>query len=221
MLWEEPVPLLTHLKDEYGSVLKESPDLNFLRCPAVLNEIKNIFVVRSPIDVSLMWDGDGIWSKDYNDQIFRDIVDVNNTRYGFAALKFFPLFFAEKSLDLTLLPPYMSLGDFAKNTIQISGTFDCSNWLRNLDIEFKFREKNTPVFIKSGDPLFYVKFHTKENIRFKKFYVTPDIEEIVGTSVQVRRFANISKVEYLYSIFKKSNRRSRILKLIKDNIETD
>ena len=220
-LWEEPTPLLAHLKQEYGNVVKETPGINFLRCPAVLNEIKNIFVVKSPIDYSFVWNGEGVWSKDYNEIFFNDMIEVNNVKRGFACLKFFPIFFAEKNLDITLLPPYMSQSSFASNTMQSSGTFDCSNWLRNLDVQFKFKEKDTPVFLKRGDPVLYIKFHTKENIRFKKFYATPEIEEIVGTGVQVRRFANISKIEYLYDIFKKSKRRSRILKLIKDNLETD
>jgi hypothetical protein len=222
LLWDEPVPLKKHLSDVYMEFFKNvASSQHLLRCPSIREEIKNTFVISSPIDITINWDGSHTSSPDYDQRFFDEMFHIkpclDGTESRLMSILLHLVFFADKKCDVSMLPAYFSDTEFQRSTMFPAGRMDLNSWFRPLDIMF-FRHKNIPVVIKKGDPLYYLKFHTEEDINFNRFEVKREIITLLEHSASIRQYTNILNMESIYSIFNKSKIRNRILKLIKQNL---
>jgi hypothetical protein len=222
LLWEEPISLKKHIAKTYFDFFKDTASKHhLLKCPSIKEETKNTFVVLSPIDLTINWDGVHTSTPDYDQHFFDQMINIkpclDGTESRLMSINLHLVFFAEKKCIASMLPAYLSDTEFPKSAILPAGQMDLNSWFRPFDVLF-FRSKNKSVIIKKGDPLYYIKLHTDENITFKRFAVNREITSILLQSVSVRQYTNLYNIENIYAIFNKSKIRNRIFKLIKQNL---
>lgn len=219
----EPEPLLNDIMILRNSVTSVDISSDIIRCPAVHAVSHNVFVLRSPIDISFTISDDAITTKDYNQNIFNQLFAVRDIKAGFLSLTMMEsFFFTEEDCNMIVSGAYLANNDAARYLSVIPGMFNIAKWFRNIDFAFFVRDKNKEVQIKTGDPLIYLRFDCKDPIVFKKFYCTNTISEISRTVIGQKVFqADKSITRYLptiYSLFNKSKIKTKLLNEIKNNL---
>jgi hypothetical protein len=154
---------------------------NFLGCPAITGYFKNTFVIKSPVDIHLIFDSDKNWISIKNcDQKFYDSfienrcdVRTDSSTPMIMSLKLYYYFYSENSCLVESLDPTMHCQPCIENIRVIPGTFDISKWFRFLQPSFEIIDPSKPLIIKRGDPLFYVRLIPKDdskvNLVYKEF----------------------------------------------------
>jgi hypothetical protein len=151
------------LKNWYGNV-----STNFTKCPAFINSLKNMYVIRSPIDVQVTINKLENWADVTipNNAPPSILVprfkedDVKNGRYC-ASLNITPLvFFSEKNVEMQMLPAFF---EEPSQLRVICGKFNIGKWKRPLEYAFELKNPVHTINIKRGDPLFYLQFITEND----------------------------------------------------------
>ena len=69
--YKEPEPIIKELRQlGHNLIHPDNNASNFLKCPAVLNSTKNTFVIRSPAEVRIEWNGSNISTPDHDQEFF-------------------------------------------------------------------------------------------------------------------------------------------------------
>lgn len=216
------VPLTKERADKSKSFCLLSEKLensNVLRCPAHLQSLNNYFAVKSIYNYTLSWDGENLFSPDY-DQLFWDHnVYPRDNKKG--VISFNPprlLFFAEKSLNMELLPAFWHKNDLTKKASMVGGIFDIGKHARKIESALLMHEP-CEINIERGDALYYLKFETEEKIVFKPFQMTTDINKLIdgGLASMLYNKGKPALLKYWYEKNKNFYRR-RLLHLIKNNL---
>lgn len=198
-------------------------------CPAVVHHLKNIFRVKSPLKYDICWDGKDSFTSTLRDQEFFNknvLIRDGNTgflSFGFCSLVFFT---EEDSLILEQRQAFLSFNEFSKNVSVVEGSFDIGKWFRALEFAFFIKEPNKILAIERGDTLYYLKLHTEKKIKFQKFFLTPELinilKEIQNGRIHVREDSKLkfmfTKLEKYYQVFQQSRYKTRIINLIKQNL---
>jgi hypothetical protein len=216
----EPVPLLKHMdyQEFFGPLV--------VRCPAIVDDLKNIFVIKSPVDLKLHISMNKFSIKVANQEMnfAKAFLGESQGKFGIHQLGMGYLFFSESSLIATQLPAYYDVNSFTTNTFTISASFDIGQWYRpSAKPAFIFKPGTTEIDIKEGDPLLYIKFNTQEKVKLIEF---DDIEfKRLGEQSPEFLCGNLKKhssftisLSKCYEYFNQYKMRRRILKLIKKNI---
>lgn len=197
--------------------LSYSSELQYGKCPAFTDYMKNIFVITSPYDLVLNWDKEKFqFNTDFNVDAKEKMVFPRNHEHGLISIVGINLlFFSEKSLLVDQFHPYFNLDN--SNFVVIPGSFDIGKHFRPLEAAIHFARSGT-IKIKENTPLFYLKFHTEEKIVFKKFYVTEKIKSLAVTFLTKRNFTKrILPLNWYYE----NTLRKTVLKEIKQNLIID
>lgn len=191
------------------------------RCPAIRDFTDNVFVVTSPYDYELTWDGVDVKTSLYDQEFFDNSVKVRNIDVGFMSLVIPHLImFAEDSLVAEFIPAHFHDSEFSKKTIVLPGMYDIGQHFRRLECAFRFREHDT-IKINRGDALYYVKFHTKNKINFKRFLYNAEFFALSQSAVSIRDgVLGVKPLEFYYEFFRKNKLKKAFLKLIKENLLT-
>ena len=197
-------------------------------CPSSNNYIKNTFRVKSPIDYNITWSGNRFSSSSKDLEFFERFVLQRDTSAGFVTLSFanYIFFTEEPSLLMEVKNSIYANNSFNNNTTLVEGSMDIGKWYRNTDLTFFINNSNTTVDIKRGDPLFYVKFITDKKIKMQKFDFNPELRYIkdeifhnrILISESYKDIKLLDKLEMYYNTFRESQYKSRIIKLIKNNL---
>jgi hypothetical protein len=215
----EPVPLLKHMdyQEFFGPLVA--------RCPAIVDDLKNIFVIKSPVDLKLHIGMGKSTIKVVNQEMnfAKAFLGESQGKFGIHQLGMGYLFFSEKSLIATQLPAYYESNSFVNNTFSISASFDIGQWYRpSAKPAFIFKPGTTEIDIKEGDPLIYIKFNTQEKIKLIEFDDTEfkrlgdQSPEYICSNLKKQSSFTISLAK-CYEYFNQYKMRRRILKLIKNN----
>ena len=216
----EPVPLLKHMdyQEFFGPLVA--------RCPAIVDDLKNIFVIKSPVDLKLHISMNKFSIKVENQEMnfTKAFLGESQGKFGIHQLGMGYLFFSEKSLIATQLPAYYESNSFVNNTFSISASFDIGQWYRpSAKPAFIFKPGTTEIDIKEGDPLIYIKFNTQEKVKLIEFNDTEfkrlgdQSPEYLCSNLKKHSPFTISLAK-CYEYFNQYKMRRRILKLIKNNI---
>ena len=174
---EEPVPILKKFLTECATTdVKKKGYINpsgqvgsasdLAHCPAIIDELKNVYGIKSYYDYKLNIDSqNAISTEDYGQDFFNKHITVRSERLH--SFKQGWLFFApyEKNLLMSQQHPFLEDNDVANNTIIIPGQFDCARYFRDLEFAFIFKKKT----------------FKENNNRIGKnpyFYTFPPIEDI-------------------------------------------
>lgn len=162
----------------------------YYRCPAFLETVRNTFVLKSPINLKFKINpGQQQYQADNNNLFqtkvrFEDAVNHRIGQFGFNYL-----IFSEKPLTFTQIHPYLHHNSFTSNGNSLLGEFDCGRWLRPLQSAFVL-DSSKQIYeydIKRGDAYSYIKFNTDKKIEMVRFEVTPVIENIAGSCLQMKQ----------------------------------
>jgi hypothetical protein len=166
-----------------SSVLKDISESRknvvFLKCPAHTDFLKNTFVFKSPIDVSINVEADEnfyrVWSDNLSQPLFEKIIDgrfLNNIEsgqspYPLLGIDFLNYFEADVPTILSVTPAFLHHNDFTKKTSIIPGEFDISKWFRSVECVFEIKKDCEKIDIKKGDAICYFKLKSENNEAIK------------------------------------------------------
>jgi hypothetical protein len=212
-----PVPMVNHLdyKEFFGELA--------IKCPAIVDDLKNTFVIKSPVDLQLNFAEGGVNVQNQTVEFTRSFLGDPMGRFGMHQLELSYLFFAESNLVMTQLPAYYDNNSFVNNTFQLTASFDIGRWFRVAGKpSFIIKPDTKCIDIKEGDALMYVKFNTKEKVKLIEF--SDDELQSMGDNSFERICATLKDhssgvitLEKCYQYFEQYNMRKRILKMLKRN----
>jgi hypothetical protein len=210
------------IRDTYKNVDLDKKS-NFNLCPSFYKEANKTYNLFAPFDYDLIFTDTQIRSSYYDQQVFDNFIQIEDFKLRLMQFSLAYIFFTEKSCNMEISAPYFSNSDFLSKVQHIPGSFNISNWFRGINAAFIVNQKVDKLEIKKGDPMLSVKFNFDNDlpIKFKKFYSTPKLNNIVSSNLRSRVFItkNVNKyLDELYAKFNRSKIKTTILKEIKDNL---
>lgn len=217
----DPTPLYKSInpKDFFG--------LGASLCPAIIDETKNTYQIKSPIDFHVKFDyqKQEIMSKhDMDPNFIINYIGQPNPE-GLHQLEH-PnlLFFCEEELTMTQVHPYYEETQFSESTMGIAGTYNISSWIRPVRPAFKFKKGRSELDIKKGDTLCYFKFNTTQKVKLERFDSTKLFESTNNLVMQCLGYKNLKAKRFIptqliecYEAFHNAKYKNRLLKYIKEN----
>jgi hypothetical protein len=219
MLYEQPQPLMQTLLPERGP---ENPH-DFIACPAFHKHAANTFVVRSTVDAHVGLTADGFTALDERSQLTGQLFSyMHPTRKGYRTILFDHrmLLFAEHELTVATYPAFMHRSEVQAKLCYVPGAYDISRWLRPLQGTYEVPADTQSIRIRQEDPLYYLKFETADRIRFRRFQMVDELQQIAHGCVHYKLFRQHSTLDRVYHSFTQANLHGRVLKLIKENLLT-
>ena len=218
IIYEEPSSLIRELSMNKN---KSNPDDNFLRCPAVTDLAKNLFVVKNPIKTSASFIiEDGSVSSSMESKGGGWFVNrppsLNNQLL--AAYDYSLIFFAEEDVEVMTTSPYFSQAPHSSWGQIVPGTFNVGAWFRPINIEFNVWTGITEVSLEEGEHIAYIKFFTEKNVAFKRFTMTPELQAQAKSCSSAGFWENRVPLLKRYQRFKNSQRDRFVLDKIKQNL---
>ncbi len=197
--------------------LFDASSMPWMKCPAFLNESRNTFVVKNPVDFSFSY-GDGSVNQTAGiPNIIRVRKDSPEQSMTLAYdMKY--IFFSEDDISITQMPAFMHKNTFNQLGALIPGSFNINKWFRPIDIAIQAWDEHGGATLNAGDPLYYIKFNTDEKISLKRFSMSDELNRLVHGIVQHKQFEPKLPLLDLYSRFIRSGMQSKVLKEIKRNI---
>jgi hypothetical protein len=200
----DPEPVLKDI------ILSREKQADYLVCPAYNAYFKNTFIIRSPIDIVVRYeknqDGTSTIKTDRHDQeFFEDMFNVRqgqNSSYPMLSLNSFYLFLSNESMILESIPAFFHSTTLLQNTRVIPGTFDIGKWWRPVDFSFEVLDETKPLVFKRGDPLFYVRLISNENIKLTRTEFSPEIKSAMYSCTGLKRFVPRASLEENYEAAK-------------------
>jgi hypothetical protein len=196
-------------------------EVQYNRCPAFVDELKNLYGMKSYYDYTLKFGKDNTSSSPDNDQEFYDKHVITKSFKGNLFEFHEDLFFFtdEPSLEMSLLPAYLEDNSVVNNTIMVPGKIDIGKYFRGLQFAFHMKHNCNELIFSRKEIFFYIKFHTKKKLQFKQFLWTPKIDETYWLMMSAKKAKyDIMNLDYYYNIFERFNFKKKILKIIKENL---
>ena len=214
-------PLLTELNSKYGVY---EGTRNVLKCYALQDHVKNTFIYRSPVSMKVTYTGD---DRKYiisginvdNQKEFNLLIDNPDAESVYQVLIGFGLNIISKedSLPMSVHPANYHKTDVSRFPI-VTGSYDCGKWFRPIHLSI-FNPEEKDFEIKRGDPLFYIKFHTKDKVQLKRFNMNEEILSHVASTVQVKKYLASTKLNKLYKLYKESKLKPLLIRAVKSQQE--
>ena len=211
-------PLLPDVKKQLHS--SEDPALKTVyKCYATHEEMRNTFIYRAPMDLDIEYNDDKtevtLGNVDYGQEhqykpfFYVDSINLMQFFAGCGLL----LIAEQKSLPFSIHPAnYHKTG--VSGLTMIKGSFDCGKWYRPINFSV-INTDHVNFSIKRGDPLFYVKFHTDDNVCLHRVHTTDKMKEISEASIDFKFYAQKSPLKKLYQAFSSSKMKSVLMREIK------
>ena len=193
-------------------------DGDYKKCPALIDELKNVYGLKSYFDYTLKLQSAGASSPDYDQEFFNKYFEVKSSNLYFYRINF-AFFTEEPSLEMSLLPAYMEDNNVVNNTIMLPGKIDIGKYFRGLHFAFHMKENCNELTFNKDEICYYVKFHTQKKLKFKQFLWTPKLEEM-GLQMMAAKGGKYDymNLDYYYNIFDRFNFKKKMLKNIKENL---
>ena len=216
MLFQQPDPLLQNVAKDRN---KHNRYENYIDCPAFQNNVKNTFVVRNSIDMSIAIGHDSILPADDASQDAATfwINKASSRNINVANFHLNYIFFSE-DLEISTCPAYLHDTDFQSKLTYIPGTFNIGKWFRPIEGAFEVKEPNAVLNLHNGDPMYYIKCHTDDKIKFVRFDFTPKLYQMTMGCMNYKKLKLHSSLKFLYNLFHATMANRVILKEIKANI---
>ena len=206
--------------EEQARLSRRTSEYN--RCPAFVDELMNVYGIKSYYDYTLRFGKDNVTSPDYDQEFFKNHFNIKSLKFEGNLFEFyenFVFFTDEPSLEMSLLPAYMEDNSVVNSTIMIPGQFDIGKYFRELSFAFHTRENCNEIIFNRKEIYFYLKFHTKKKLRFKQFAWTDELTRINRLMSAAKNMKyDFMNLDYYYNIFERFNFKKKILKSIKENL---
>ena len=216
---EKPIPILQKVLSE--RIPKDlAGEIGYNRCPAFIDELINVYGMKSFYDYTLKFGKDDISSPDYDQNFFMKHFKIKSLKGNlFEFLEDLVFFTEEPSLEMSLLPAYLEDNSVVNNTIMVPGRIDIGKYFRGLIYAFHMKQNCNKVSFNRNEITYYIKFHTKKKLQFKQFLWTPEISAMNNMMMAAKNSKyDVMNLEYYYNIFERFNFKKKILKIIKENL---
>ena len=201
ILFSEPESLFKHLqKTREGSL--------HMKCPAFVDFVKNIYVIKSPIDMEI-----SVNRKDKSMQVagiteklgtfvINRIGDVGEKSPLALSLPPAYIFYSNDDIDMESMHAFMEVNDSISNLMSVPGTYNISKWIRSIDFSAEIKDENKPIKIKKGDVLFYVKFRTKDDskVELERVLLTEELKYAARACFSVKQHIKNIPLKTLYKM---------------------
>ena len=216
---ERPIPILQKISQE--RIPKDLVDeVQYNRCPAFVDELKNLYGMKSYYDYTLHFGENGVESPDHGQEFFDKhfaIRSLEGNLFGFH--ENFHFFTEEPSLKMSLLPAYLEDNSIVNSTIMIPGKIDIGKYFRGVEFAFHMKQNCNEITFNRKEVFFYIRFHTNKKVQFKQFLWTPVLDEATNLILSAKNFKyDLNILKYYYNIFYRFNFKKKILKGIKENL---
>ena len=99
------------------------------------------------------------------------------------------------------------------------GKFDIGKYFRNIVFAFAVHNDIETIKVDEGEPLYYLRFHTKKKIKFVRFLLSNDIDLILKDfKFHGEAFHNWKPLKWYYDSVKSKKYKKLLIKKIKENI---
>jgi len=163
--------------------LRNHKDYLYFRCPVWNHLFHRTFILKSPIDFELKLNSKTIQYKINNGEVVTTNFTSNNYERNTIQNNVFTAYIPDLEqknpiiqvtfADVFLWTPselkyvWFEFGDhpmtsIKNNFVSLSGWFNLANHSRNTSLGIRFVDKDKPVIIKKGDPLYRLKFYTDD-----------------------------------------------------------
>jgi hypothetical protein len=227
-----PVPIMNKFMKDWITE-DVTHEIHYNKCPAFVNELTNVYGMKSIYDYDIHVDNNNISTKGFigeqrsyvseNDHFFRSHVNVRSMKGRLFSFQQGMVFFTESpSLIMSQLPAFMEDNNITKNTICIPGQFDIGKYFRTHDFAWHLKRGCNTIEFNRKEITFYLKFHTKEKIKFQRFLFTPELDKL-NSPMQLTKGSKKPEplsqaLNFYYNIFNKYNLKNKMLKIIKENL---
>ena len=194
--------------DSFFKELSSKRESAYLKCPSVIEYCKNIFIIRSPYDVTITINRKfRTVTTSFPKAIRDDFVSNRTNDFGendpyLLSLPPNYIFYSDDDIIIESLPCFLLESPSIKNINLIPGTFNISKWVRPVDFSFEVKDDKELIQIKEGDPLFLVKFITKngEKVSLERVYPDDKLKRVVGSCISVKTFNKNLPLKVLYKM---------------------
>jgi len=187
-------------------VLKARPGADYIKCPAVVDRLKNTFAIKSPFDFAVDVDekNNAISTDRFGKKFFDDHVRLRNVGNGRPILMTLPpayLFYAHEPVIMELQDLPIILSSASQNTKVVVGEYNIGSWVRPIDWTFELHNQSF-IKINRGDALFAVRFRPSNNrpIKLVRKDLTKDLMSKMYGCLQVKRYVNNLNLPALYEM---------------------
>ena len=195
-------------------------EVQYNRCPAFVDELKNLYGMKSYYDYTLKFEKNDVSSSDYDQEFFYKHFKIKSFKgnlFEFHENLFF--FTDEPSLEMSFLPPYLEDNNVVNNTIMVPGKIDIGKYFRGFQFAFHMKQNCNKIIFNRKEIYYYIKFHTKKKLQFKQFLWTPEINQMDFLMMAAKNAKyDLMNLDYYYNIFERFNFKKKILKIIKENL---
>lgn len=211
-------PLMWEPEHSLDFIKNNSRNLSLLKCPSAVEYLKNIFIIKSPLDFTVKISPNKKLTvvndrQNYQEpyelwdlNIFADYMSPDSGQlHGQHVIDIgFQYYFINKKDSVVMQNIDVPL--WFNQVTNVPGQFDISKWVRPTNFTF-FTDKQELHF-QRGDPLYAVKFVTKKNqkIKLKKITDKNRIDLITFKQLQstnIKHFLPNVGLNSLYKIFQK------------------
>jgi hypothetical protein len=232
MLYTEPKSIYSDIKSKANNNLHKSNSSMFA-CPASNDVLQNVYAIKSNLDdyyeLPVKFLEDLEKQETIEQQIF---LPMNNNKLSFMVqrksilkdywdieynLKW--VFFADEPLKMKITSPYFPHSAPTPGAFVAAGQMDIGQWFRNINLNYFVPKTATSMEFKVDDSLMYLEFMTDKKIVFKRFQITPLIDQMLIESIESpQRYGKHLPLVKRYEMAKKSKLRERVLTEIKKNL---
>ena len=195
----------------------------YTMCPAFRDYFNNVYGWKSIYTYSIKEDtkATGYKSDLYNQEFFNRHITIRS--FEEKLISFYPYvsFVTDSpSLELSIEHPYFEDNKFTSTCYVIPGILDIGKYYRHLDFAFHIKKDHKTFAVDEGEVLFYLRFHTKEKIKFKQYYMTDRLREYQNMITDIKQYSkSVSRpISFFYELYKKRNLKNKILKEIRENL---
>jgi hypothetical protein len=222
IMFVEPAPLRKMLFSNRNKNNKSRQ--NFLKCPAVVDVINNVFVWRSPKNTSIeieVVNGRVEPNKRYETG---DLLDwytehpptIENNLL--ATLDYHIIFFAEEEVEVLLTAPYFTNAPHLANGAIVPGKMNVGSWFRPINAEFNLWSGNRSISFEENEDIAYFTFITDKKVRLQEFRMTHELNRIAMSMVSSISWMPHKPLRERYENFRKRKLRGVILGKIRENL---
>jgi len=216
ILYKDPKILFNNLKSKVRKDIDKQN--NLIYCPVVKNLTDKIAVFKCPLTTHFIIDNEEIIIKSKNHMEINKPHDNNFLNNFLFSFKMSYIFFSEDDLNMTITSPFFSNSNHLKYGSLIPGTFNISNWFRNINLEFNLWDNNKEFKIEEDEDMMYCFFDTKNDIELIRFDLSNRAKQIMHTCGQSSNWEKFVPLYKRYKRFKESKMRNILVKEIKNNI---
>lgn len=212
---ESPSPIFPPFAKRYSNL-----DSGVVQCPALQDEHKNLFGIRSLYDYEFEIDleNNTVSTCDYDKEFYDWHVLVRDFSERFFTFSQEYIFFTdEKSLKMSAgLHPHLENNNITERCTIIPGMFDIGKWYRPIEFAFFLKPQFSTFKIEQNEIFQYIKFHTSKKINFIQYKESDMLKLYLNDVMNIRK--NKKNVQSLVSYYKNFRLKKHILKNIKENI---